>query len=180
MTASRSNTYVHDLGATLGSHVKFTGSAQISPGWSAGYVLQIEAIGADGLTDEPGCSDSRPRTASRYRRPAGDSGAPVILVRKIDQLGKLGVGKQSQASDNTAILVDGSGSLVPANWVAFDVNSFQIRNSADGTFVGQLGCASVAARLAAPGVIATAAPERRSLQLADLRWLLGQRLVGRR
>ena len=27
-------------------------------------------------------------------------------------------------SDNTAILVDGSGSLVPANWVAFDVLSF--------------------------------------------------------
>ena len=51
-----SNTYVHDLGTTLGSHVKFTGSAQISPGWSAGYVLQIEAIGSDGLTtsqDDP-------------------------------------------------------------------------------------------------------------------------------
>ena len=34
---------------------------------------------------------------------------------KSDHLGKVGVGKQSQASDNTAILVDGSGSLVPAN-----------------------------------------------------------------
>ncbi len=44
------NAYVHDLGTTLGSHVKFTGSAQISPGWSAGYVLQIEAIGSDSLT----------------------------------------------------------------------------------------------------------------------------------
>ena len=43
--------------------------------------------------------------------------------------GKVSVGKQSQASDNTAILVDGSGSLVPANWVSFDVNSFFIRNS---------------------------------------------------
>jgi predicted porin len=42
----------------------------------------------------------------------------------------VGVGRQSQASDNTAILVDGSGSLVPANWVAFDVNSFAIRDSA--------------------------------------------------
>ncbi len=39
---------------------------------------------------------------------------------KSDQLGKVSVGKQSQASDNAAILVDGSGSLVPANWVAFD------------------------------------------------------------
>jgi predicted porin len=47
---------------------------------------------------------------------------------KSDQLGKVSVGKQSQASDNTAILVDGSGSLVPANWVSFDVNSFFVRN----------------------------------------------------
>ena len=39
---------------------------------------------------------------------------------KSDHLGKLGVGLQSQASDNTAILVDGSGSLVPANYVPFD------------------------------------------------------------
>src|SRR3989304_2569374 len=29
-----SNVYVHDLGTTLGSHVKFTGSAAITPGYS--------------------------------------------------------------------------------------------------------------------------------------------------
>ena len=33
---------------------------------------------------------------------------------KSDHLGKVSIGRQSQASDNTAILVDGSGSLVPA------------------------------------------------------------------
>jgi hypothetical protein len=48
---------------------------------------------------------------------------------KSDQLGKVSVGKQSQASDNTAILVDGSGSLVPANWVSFDFGGFFLRNS---------------------------------------------------
>ncbi len=68
-----SNTYVHDLGTTLGSHVKFTGSAQISPGWSAGYVLQIEAISSDGLTtriqnnpDWAGCTGSA--TLAAFRR----------------------------------------------------------------------------------------------------------------
>src|SRR3990170_2149896 len=45
-----SNVYIHDLGTTLGSHVKFTGQATISPGWSAGYVLHIEALSSDGLT----------------------------------------------------------------------------------------------------------------------------------
>ncbi|MBK9078199.1 MAG: porin [Hyphomicrobium sp.] len=47
---AESNVYIHDLGTTLGSHVKFTGQATISPGWSAGYVLHIEAINSDGLT----------------------------------------------------------------------------------------------------------------------------------
>jgi hypothetical protein len=51
---------------------------------------------------------------------------------KSDQLGKVSVGKQSQASDNTAILVDGSGSLVPANWVDFDINGFFVRNRTTG------------------------------------------------
>jgi hypothetical protein len=40
------------------------------------------------------------------------------------------VDRPTQASDNTAILVDGSGSLVPANWVAFETNAFQIFTSA--------------------------------------------------
>ena len=57
---------------------------------------------------------------------------------KSDHLGKLGVGRQSQASDNTAILVDGSGSLVPANWVAFDVNTFTIYDK-NGAPVGLWG-----------------------------------------
>jgi predicted porin len=125
-----SNTYVHDLGTTLGSHVKFTGSAQISPGWTAGYVLQIEAIGSDGLTTSQGQPDG-PAVYNALGAGATGLGGVQTLQSywfvKSDQLGKIGVGKQSQASDNTAILVDGSGSLVPANWVAFDVNSFGVR-----------------------------------------------------
>ena len=46
MTESNPNTYIHDLGTTLGSHVKFTGSAPDLAGSSAGYVLQIEALGS--------------------------------------------------------------------------------------------------------------------------------------
>ena len=49
---------------------------------------------------------------------------------KSDHLGKLCVGKQSQASDNTAILPDGSGSLVPANYVQFDYGGFFMRDAA--------------------------------------------------
>ena len=46
---------------------------------------------------------------------------------KSDHLGKVSVGLQSSAGDNAAILVDGSGSLVPANWVQFDNGQFLLR-----------------------------------------------------
>lgn len=121
------NAYVHDLGTTLGSHFKFTGAAQITPDWSAGYVLHIEAISSDSLTISQDVDNGPAALAGR----AG--GAQVLQsywFLKSERLGKVGVGLQSQATDNLAILVDGSGSLVPANWVAFDVNSFFVRDSA--------------------------------------------------
>jgi predicted porin len=131
-----SNTYIHDLGSTLGSHVKFTGSAQISAGWSAGYVLHIEAISNEGLLtnqDNPNASSVYNLLGgANFAGPGGVQTLQSYWFIKSDQLGKISVGKQSQASDNTAILVDGSGSLVPANWVAFDVNNFNVRLR-DGT-----------------------------------------------
>ncbi|CAN1721747.1 Porin [Hyphomicrobium sp. 1Nfss2.1] len=113
-----SNVYVGDIGATLSSHFKFTGQATISPGWYAGYVLHVEARNANSLG---------------LNQTWDGSGSLGLLQSfwfiKSDNLGKVSVGLQSQASDNTAILVDGSGSLVPANWVAFDYNSFYFRTT---------------------------------------------------
>ena len=114
------NTYVHDLGTTLGSHVKFTGAAQISPGWSAGYVLQLEAVSNDGLL---GIDQDNP-TGNQHV-----NALQSYWFIKSDMLGKVSVGKQSQPSDNAAILVDGSGSLIAANWVAFDSNNFFMRDA---------------------------------------------------
>ena len=130
------NVYVGDLGATLSSHFKMTGQATISPGWYAGYVLHIEARNNNSLA---------------LTQDAGDItfGEGVAVLQsfwfvKSDNLGKVSVGLQSQASDNTAILVDGSGSLVPANWVAFDYNSFELRTTAGvltgDTWGSQGGC----------------------------------------
>ena len=126
-----SNVYVHDLGTTLGSHVKFTGQATIVPGWSAGYVLHLEAMGSDSLTQNQFIVDG---PSVLTGTPNGVGTLQSFWFIKSDEWGKVSVGKQSQASDNTAILVDGSGSLVPANWVSFDVNSFFVRNSANGAF----------------------------------------------
>jgi len=128
-----SNVYVTDLGTTLASHVMFTGQAQIMPGWTAGYVLHLEAMGSDSLTTSQGVPDG-PSVLTGTNNGVGTLQSFWFI--KSDQLGKVSVGKQSQASDNTAILVDGSGSLVPANWVSFDVNSFFIRNSDTGALTG--------------------------------------------
>ena len=146
---AESNVYIHDLGTTLGSHVKFTGQATIAPGYSAGYVLHIEAMGSDGLTTDQNTANGpnlynllATGNALSSKSPSGigggnSSGNGVSTLQsywfvKSDTLGKVSVGLQSQASDNTAILVDGSGSLVPANWVAFDVRGFGMRLKSGG------------------------------------------------
>ncbi|MFT3730732.1 MAG: porin [Hyphomicrobium sp.] len=137
-----SNVYVNDLGSTLASHVKFTGQATIMPGWTAGYVLHLEAVGSDSLTMNQDTPDGPSVLTGKAN---GVGTLQSFWFIKSDQLGKVSVGKQSQASDNTAILVDGSGSLVPANWVSFDVNAFNVRNKTTGnltdlTWGGAGGC----------------------------------------
>jgi len=125
-----SNTYVGGAGTTLGTNVKFTGQATIVPGWTAGYVLHLEADGSDTLfgtnqsnVDGPGLYTGNPNYVQTLQS---------YWFIKSDHWGKVGIGLQSMASDNAAILVDGSGSLVPANWVVFDVGGFAYRRG-DGS-----------------------------------------------
>ena len=114
------NAYVIGTGATLASHFKMTGAATIAPGWSAGYVIHVETSTADPfavsqLTDDATVFPSVSLLQSYW-------------FIKSEQLGKVSVGQQSHASDNTAILVDGSGSLVPANWLVIEGSSFFLRS----------------------------------------------------
>jgi hypothetical protein len=128
---SEQNVYVTGLGSTLASHFKFTGQATISPGWSAGYVIHVEAMDSDSLTINQ-FSQHNPSALQPNNLSSGAYSVQLLQSYwfiKSDHLGKLGVGLQSSASDNAAILVDGSGSLVPANWVMFDYNAFLIRNN---------------------------------------------------
>ena len=129
-----SNVYVGGIGTTLASHFKMTGQATISPGWNAGYVIHVEVYGSENLlmmnqdrATGPNLYDSVGLASVNYM---GLNTLQSYWFIKSDHLGKLGVGKQSQASDNTAILVDGSGSLVPANYVAFDYGGFFAGNDA--------------------------------------------------
>ncbi len=117
---TESNTYVTGVGTTLSSHFKLTGAAQISPGWSAGYVMHVEVGTADPLTQLDQNHDDGGEGVRAHQS---------YWFIKSETLGKVSLGQLSPASDNTAILVDGSGSLVPANWVLFDNQNFFLRKN---------------------------------------------------
>ena len=121
----RTKAYVSDIGNTLDSNVKFTGQAQINSDWSAGYVLQIEFSKADALTT----TQAGPGTG------VGANLLQSFWFVKSNTLGKLSIGLQSSAADNAALLPDGSGSLVPANYILYEANGFFLRKS-NGQFVG--------------------------------------------
>ena len=138
-----SNVYITDTGSvSIGTHVKFSGQATIAPGWTAGYVLKIEAIQNDSLlvnqdfdNGVSGNAQALIANGSSLGAGLGFNNSAVAVESsywfvKSDQLGRLSLGKQSSAADNQAILPDGSGSLVVANYVMYDVNNFNIRNSA--------------------------------------------------
>ena len=113
------NAYVSDIGATLNSNFKLTGSAKITPDLSAGYLLQIEAVGNENLALFQSVS-------------ATGKGLAVIQsfwFVKSETFGKLSVGTQSSAADNAAILPDSSGSLVVANYIMYDINRFLMRRN---------------------------------------------------
>ena len=125
-----SNVYVSGVGTTLSSHFKMTGEAKIREGLSAGYVLHVEVNSNDPFFLNQDTDDSGVISLA-------DVGTGVRALQsywflKDDKWGKVSVGRLSQASDNTAILVDGSGSLVPANWVIFDGAGFFIRDERTG------------------------------------------------
>lgn len=106
-----SNVYVVDTETDLSSNVKFTGSAEISPGWKAGYALQLNNLGTTSFL------------ASNERTTRGSLPIQVDFSYwfiQSDTLGKLSVGKQSLSADNAVITTDFSGTLFPANNVTFD------------------------------------------------------------
>ena len=138
------NLYITDSGSvSIGTHVKFAGLAHFAPGWSAGYVLNIELVNNDSLGVNQFNGGNGGNVFANFQ--AGSSSGNAISIEssywflKSEQLGRVGVGKQSSAADNQAIIVDGSGSLVPANYVLYDVRAFFLRNGTNQGLIGPGG-----------------------------------------
>ena len=118
-----SNVYVVDNHNDLSSNVKFTGSAQISPGWKAGYSLWIYTNGPSSLIEDENWG---------AQKSWGLQVENSYWFIQSDTLGKLSVGKQSLAADNAALGTDFSGTLFPANGVTFDGGFLSLVDSATG------------------------------------------------
>jgi hypothetical protein len=113
------NVYQTGIGGTLDSNFRFTGSAKITPDLSAGYVLHIEVPSSGNLA---------------VSQATDDGGSALSILQsfwfiKSESLGRLSVGQQSSAADNVAVLPDGSGSLIVANYIMYDVNGFAARRN---------------------------------------------------
>jgi predicted porin len=116
------NAYVSDIGTTLNSNVKFLGSAKISPDLAAGYLMQIEVVGNENVALNADTSSSGKLTKV----------IQSFWFLKSETLGKVSVGTQSSAADNAAVLPDGSGSLIFANYIMYDINGFATRLKSTG------------------------------------------------
>lgn len=147
------NVYITDTGSvSIGTHVRFTGQAQIAPGWTAGYVLKLEVMGNDSLGVTQNNDNGGNVFAGTQGRTDTISVESSYWFVKSDQYGKLSVGTQSSAADNQAILPDGSGTLVVANYVLYDARAFFLRNNSGNLtghqWLGLAACAPVGGAVA--------------------------------
>ena len=107
-----------DKDTTLSSHFQISGSAQISPGWSAGYTIAVETRGGSArLVDDNQFNDNVAMATSHL----GNINTLLSYMWiKSDTYGTINWGQLSQATDNVALLPDLSGTVIEANAVLFD------------------------------------------------------------
>jgi hypothetical protein len=109
------NFYVGDKDTTLSSHFQISGSATISPGWSAGYTIAVETAGQSASVGF--CENQFNDDCALF----GDINTLLSYMWiKSDKYGTINWGQLSQATDNVALLPDLSGTVIESNAVLFD------------------------------------------------------------
>jgi hypothetical protein len=125
------NFYVGDKHTTLSSHFQISGSATISPGWTAGYTTAVEVRGGSTVGDANQFNDDTSQTSTLPIT----SNISVLLSYmwiKSDRWGTFNWGQLSQATDNVALLPDLSGTIIESNAVLFDGANFFLRPTGRG------------------------------------------------
>ncbi len=116
------NVYLWGLGPTQATNFRLTGTAKISPGWTAGYVFRIQ-----NLSDNPFGSN-------QFAESSNNGLAVQFSFWRLasEKLGSIQLGLQAPASKSAAMFTDLSGSQLFANYVLFDGAGFFLRRG-DGT-----------------------------------------------
>lgn len=114
--------YLWGLGPTQATNFRLSGTAKISPDWTAGYVIRVQ-----NLSDNPFGSNQFAASSNNgllvqfsYARLASE------------RYGSVQLGLQAPASKSAAMFTDLSGSQLFANYVLFDGAGFFLRRG-DGT-----------------------------------------------
>jgi predicted porin len=136
-----SNAYLHGLGPTQATHVKFIGEAQFSPRWKAGYTLRIQ-----NLADNPFGRDATTGAAMNQSSADFNQGLNVQMsywYLQSEELGKVSVGRQADAAKSAAMFTDQSGTQIIDNYTLLaGFPQFGIRRNGvlvPGITWGQLG-----------------------------------------
>lgn len=132
---------VSENGTTLGTRITFAGDAKINSQWSAGYNITIEAQQDDPLLG--GLNQTTDDTTANF------SLFYSYMWIKNEQLGKISIGQQSQATDNLTV-VDTAGVIFAELPIIFDGNTFILRNQNTGalenagrTWASALNCTGI-------------------------------------
>ena len=115
-----SDIYVVD-NTNSGTRFRFTGSAAIRPGWSAGYYLEWESGSARSASADQ-VDNNRGSTNQLGLRHA-------VWWIKSDKLGSLWVGQHSTATDNLYLLSLGGAGIAATGDIGLTTGGFQLRTS---------------------------------------------------
>ncbi|HYD16256.1 MAG TPA: porin, partial [Hyphomicrobium sp.] len=135
---SESNVYIHGLGPTQASHVKFNGQATIVPGWTAGYLLRIQDLTGNAFSGGP---DAINQINDTNNDNLNTQMSFWYLASK--DYGKVSVGRMAHAAKSAAMFTDQSGTQIIDNYTFLaGFPQFRLREG-DGTLSaltwGQLG-----------------------------------------
>lgn len=125
MTAGRATSTCMALVRLKATHVKFTGQAKISPGWTAGYTIRIQ-----NLEDNPFGRNATTGDAMNQFNDNFSTGLNTQMSYwfiQSETLGKLSMGRQANAAKSAAMFTDQSGTQIIDNYtfrLAFRSSSF--------------------------------------------------------
>jgi hypothetical protein len=107
---TESNAYIHGLGPTQASHVKFNGQATIAPGWTAGYMLRIQDLTGNAFSANNAINQINPSNNDSLNTQMSF----WYLASK--DYGKVSVGRMAHAAKSAAMFTDLSGTQIIDNY----------------------------------------------------------------